>query len=106
MPDSEQLSVISFCHSHACGGHFSAKKIAIKILQCGSYWPPIFKDNHQFCKTCERYQALGTISRRNMMTLNPILVVEVFDVWGIDFMGPFPPSFDYVYILVAEDYEP
>lgn len=50
VPDSEQLSVISFCHSHACGGHFSAKKIAIKILQCGSYWPPIFKDNHQFCK--------------------------------------------------------
>lgn len=41
-----------------------------------------------------------------MMTLNPILVVKVFDVWGIDFMGPFPPSFGYVYILVAEDYEP
>ena len=38
------------------------------------------------------------------MTLNPILVVEIFDVWGIDFMGPFPPFFGYEYILVAVDY--
>ncbi|XP_048229061.1 uncharacterized protein LOC125369835 [Ricinus communis] len=32
------------------------------------------------------------------------LVVELFDVWGIDFMGPFPPSHGYEYILVAIDY--
>ena len=36
--------------------------------------------------------------------LNPILVVEIFDVWGIDFMGPFPNSFGFLYILVAVDY--
>jgi hypothetical protein len=39
-----------------------------------------------------------------MMPLNPILVIEFFDYWGIDFMGPFPPSFGFVYILVAVDY--
>ncbi|CAL8988253.1 unnamed protein product, partial [Prunus brigantina] len=38
------------------------------------------------------------------MPLNNILVVELFDVWGIDFMGPFPSSFGYIYILVAVDY--
>jgi hypothetical protein len=27
-----------------------------------------------------------------MMPLNPILVIEIFDCWDIDFMGPFPPS--------------
>ena len=30
--------------------------------------------------------------------------VELFDVWGIDFMGPFPPSLGNRYILVAVDY--
>ncbi|XP_022841909.1 uncharacterized protein LOC111365593 [Olea europaea var. sylvestris] len=30
--------------------------------------------------------------------------VELFDVWGIDFMGPFPTSFSNQYILVAVDY--
>jgi hypothetical protein len=39
-----------------------------------------------------------------MMPLNPILVIEIFDCWGIDFIGPFAPSFGFVYILVVVDY--
>ena len=38
------------------------------------------------------------------MPLNQILVVDLFDVWGIDFMGLFPSSFGYIYILVGVDY--
>ena len=34
----------------------------------------------------------------------PILVVDIFDAWGIDFMGPFPKSFSYSYILVGVNY--
>jgi len=33
-----------------------------------------------------------------------ILELELFDVWGIDFMGPFPTSYSNSYILVAVDY--
>ena len=36
--------------------------------------------------------------------LSNILEVELFDVWGIDFIGPFPPSFGNLYILVTVDY--
>jgi hypothetical protein len=32
------------------------------------------------------------------------LVIEPFDCWGFDFMGPFPPSKGYTHILVAVDY--
>ncbi|XP_057481142.1 uncharacterized protein LOC130768164 [Actinidia eriantha] len=88
----------------ACGGHFSAKKTAAKILQCGFYWPTLFKDSYEFCKACDRCQQLGSVTRRNMMPMSPIFVIEIFDCWGIDFMGPFPPSFGYLYILVAVDY--
>jgi hypothetical protein len=38
------------------------------------------------------------------MPMNVMLEVELFDVWGIDFMGPFPTSFGKKYILVAVDY--
>ena len=55
------------------------------------------------CKECDKCQRLGKISRLHMMPLNPILVVDLFDVWGIDFMGPFPSSFGYIYILVGVD---
>ncbi|KAI5414878.1 hypothetical protein KIW84_040365 [Lathyrus oleraceus] len=38
------------------------------------------------------------------MSQKGMLEVELFDVWGIDFMGPFPPSFGKNYILVVVDY--
>jgi hypothetical protein len=38
------------------------------------------------------------------MPLNPIFFIEIFDVWDINFMGPFPMSFGFLYILVAVDY--
>ncbi|RVW19567.1 Retrovirus-related Pol polyprotein from transposon 17.6 [Vitis vinifera] len=62
------------------------------------------EDAHSMCKGCDRCQRLGKLTRRNMMPLNPILIVDVFDVWGIDFMGPFPMSFGQSYILVGVDY--
>ena len=36
--------------------------------------------------------------------MNTILEVELFYLWGMDFMSPFPPSFNNVYILLAVDY--
>ena len=56
------------------------------------------------CRECNKCQILGKISCRHMMPLNPILVVDLFDVWGIYFIGPFPSSFGYIYILVGVDY--
>ena len=47
---------------------------------------------------------MGNISKRHEMPLQGILVVQLFDVWGIDFMGPFPVSFGNIYILLAVDY--
>nr|GFB77653.1 reverse transcriptase domain-containing protein [Tanacetum cinerariifolium] len=38
------------------------------------------------------------------MPQNSIQVCGIFDVWGIDFMGPFPSSKGNKYILVAVDY--
>ena len=72
------------------------------MLQSGFYWPSLFKDAHTICRECDKCQRLGKISCRRMIPLNPILVVDLFDVWGIDFMGPFPSSFGYVYILVVD----
>ena len=56
------------------------------------------------CRECDKCQRLGKISCCHMMPLNPILVVDLFNVWGIDFIGPFPSSFGYEYILVGVDY--
>ena len=47
---------------------------------------------------------IGNITSRQEMSLTNILEMEVFYVWGVDFMGPFPPSFGNLYILIAVDY--
>ena len=57
-----------------------------------------------FCRNCLRCQQTESISKKDMMPLSLILVVKFFDVWGIDFMGSFPSSFGYEYVLVAVDY--
>ncbi|XP_031111841.1 uncharacterized protein LOC116015815 [Ipomoea triloba] len=58
----------------------------------------------EFVRTCDNYQRTGAIGRRHEMPQKGILEVEIFDVWGMDFMGPFPSSFGNEYILVAVDY--
>ena len=100
----EQLGILNHCYENACGGYFSSQKTARKVLQSGFYWPSLFKDAHTMCRECDKCQRLGKISCRHMMPLNPILVVDLFDVSGIDFMGPFPSSFGYSYILVGVNY--
>ena len=75
-----------------------------KILQSGFYWPTIFKDAHHFYTECLQCQAALNISKQDEMPIQPILEEEIFDLWGIDSMGPFPPSDGKKYILVAVDY--
>ncbi|RDY01431.1 Pro-Pol polyprotein, partial [Mucuna pruriens] len=103
--DSEISSFLHFCHAAAGGGHHGSTRTARKVLDCGFYWPTIFRDAHHFVSTCEQCQRAGTaMSRRHEMPQQPILFCEVFDVWGIDFMGPFPVSNGYSNILLAVDY--
>jgi len=87
VPDHEVQSILSFCHDQACGGHFGGKKTAHKILQSGFYWPTIFKDAQAYVKACPKCQKAGTLGRRNEMPMKPILIIKIFDVWGIDFMA-------------------
>ncbi|GJR86791.1 reverse transcriptase domain-containing protein [Tanacetum coccineum] len=59
---------------------------------------------YELVKNCDSCQRKGKISQRDEMPQNSIQVCEIFDVWGIDFMGPFPSSRGNKYILVAVDY--
>ena len=85
-------------------GHFGGQRIATKVLQSGFYWPSLFKDAHLFVSTYEKCQRMGSISKKDEPSMSTILEVKLFDLWGMDFMGPFPPSFSHLYILLAVDY--
>ncbi|WZZ51926.1 hypothetical protein YC2023_052033 [Brassica napus] len=96
--------ILTQCHGSSYGGHFATFKTVAKVLQAGFWWPHMFKDTQDFVSRCDSCQRRGSITKRNEMPQNPILEVEVFDVWDIDFMGPFTSSHGNKYILVAVDY--
>nr|GEW89049.1 reverse transcriptase domain-containing protein [Tanacetum cinerariifolium] len=85
-------------------GHHGANLTAKKVFDSGFFWPLIYRDAHDMIKSYDTYQRQGKISQQDEMPQNTIQVCEIFDVWGIDFMGPFLSSKGNKYILVAVDY--
>ncbi|KAI3744277.1 hypothetical protein L1987_57354 [Smallanthus sonchifolius] len=77
---------------------------ARQVFDAGLFWPTIFRDAHEMIRACDACQRASNISSRNEMPQNNIQICEIFYVWGIDFMGPFPASRGNRYILVAVDY--
>ena len=104
VPEEKQAHILSMCHSSLCGGHFASRKTGAKVLQSSFYWPTLFKDVIKYSKECLKCQFALNISKRDEMPLQTIFEVEIFYLWGIDFMGPFSPSEGKEYILVAVDY--
>ncbi|XP_048228900.1 uncharacterized protein LOC125369783 [Ricinus communis] len=62
------------------------------------------KDARTFVQVCDTCQHSGNIFACSEMPQNSMQTVEIFDIWGIDFMGPFPSSNGNKYILVAVEY--
>ena len=104
VPEEEMGSILSHYHTLPCGGHFGGQRTAAKVLQSGFYWPTLFKDAHHFVASCDKCKRMGSISKHNEPPMNPIIEVELFDLWGMDFMGPFPSSSSHMYILLTVDY--
>nr|GFA09736.1 reverse transcriptase domain-containing protein [Tanacetum cinerariifolium] len=100
----EAVDILTACHSGPTGVHYGANYTAKKVFDSGFYWPTIYKDAFELVKNCDSCQRQGKISQKDEMPQNAIQVCEIFDVWGIDFMGPFPNSKGNKYILVAVDY--
>nr|GEV33391.1 reverse transcriptase domain-containing protein [Tanacetum cinerariifolium] len=91
-------------HNGPTEGHHGANYIAKKVFDSGFYWLTIYRDAHDMVKSCNSCQRQGKISQNDEMPQNTIQVCEIFNVWGIEFMGLFPSSRGNTYILVAIQY--
>ncbi|XP_073137226.1 uncharacterized protein [Henckelia pumila] len=78
---SEVIPILTFCHSYACGGHFGAKRTARKILDCGFFWPSIFRDAYMFCKSCAQFQKTGKLRSR---WIGPFVITNVFSHGAVE----------------------
>jgi hypothetical protein len=100
----ETWKILEHCHSSPYGGHYGAFCTNAKVWQSEFYWPTMYDDAKAFVRCCNHCQRHGNINTRDAMPLTLNLRIDIFDVWGIDFMVPFPNSEGCEYILVAVDY--
>nr|GEU94986.1 reverse transcriptase domain-containing protein [Tanacetum cinerariifolium] len=96
--------ILMACHNGPTGGYHGPNYTAKKVFDSGFYWPTIYRDAHDLVKSCDACQRQGKNSQHDEIPQNAIQVCEIFDVWGIDFMGPFPSLRGNKYILLAIDY--
>ena len=103
--DDEVYDLLKYFHDGPCGGHFSNQRTGHKILRMGYFWPNIFQDAKKYVQTCDSFQCMGQPTHRDEMLLQYQVVLEPFERWAMDFVGPIhPPSNQKVYILVCTDY--
>ncbi|GKD28503.1 reverse transcriptase domain-containing protein [Tanacetum coccineum] len=88
----EAVDILTSCHNGPIGGHYGANYTAKKVFDSGFFWPTIYRDAHNLVTHCNSCQRQGKTSQRDKMPQNAIHVCKIFNVWGIDFMGPFPSS--------------
>jgi hypothetical protein len=60
-------------------------------LDAGYWWPTLFKDSHEFCKTYDSSYKIGGLKTKNLAKLVITLQEEPFMTWGLGFIGPIKP---------------
>ncbi|MCO5596949.1 hypothetical protein L7F22_051020 [Adiantum nelumboides] len=101
--EEEYVPILQQAHSGQAEGHFSAEKMAKSILYAGIWWPTLFMDVEKRCDDCQRTK---TPRGRDDMPLRSMMEARAFAKWGIDFVGPCPPTYKShaQYIIVVTDY--
>ncbi|XP_060210658.1 uncharacterized mitochondrial protein AtMg00750-like [Lycium barbarum] len=98
------MDILKARHDSPVEGHHSENWSSAKVLECGYYWPTLYHDASLMVKSCDEFQRHKAIFRRHEMPMKYVMEVELFDMWGFDFMGHFISSGGMIYNLVAVDY--
>ena len=88
--EHERDNIMHEAHYGPARGHFQADTAAKKIQQSGLWWPTLYKDWKKFVSQFDRCQRLGKpllSTEMPLMSVNPSLT---FEIWAINFIGPFP----------------
>jgi transposase InsO family protein len=104
VPREERLEILRKCHSTQYGGCYSHFRTQAKVWCSRFCWPEMHEDTKRYVASCPKCQRTENISQRNSMPLRYNLPIDLFDVWGIDFMGTFKNSHGYEHILDMVDY--
>ncbi|XP_074561342.1 uncharacterized protein LOC141817608 [Curcuma longa] len=97
--------VMKEVHQGCCGNHLGGRSLARKLLLAGYFWPTLQADAAQMVATCLHCQRHQHFSHQPTELLRAATTSCLFDQWGMDIVGPFPPGPQQKkFLLVAVDY--
>ena len=86
--DFEQSCILTEAHGGAARGHYAGKEIVRKVLHAGLWSPTLHKDAKAYCRAYDACKITGRPSRRDELPLIPHVMLQPFEKWVIDFVGP------------------
>ena len=104
LPKQCRRTVLQLAHDKPMAGHLGKDKTAKRILQ-RFYWPTLFKDVAEYCRTCGICQKASRTKEKRAPLIPLPVVTEPFQKVAMDIVGPLPRSRSgNRYILVICDY--
>ncbi len=104
---SEAQIILKELHEGVARGHFVANITPKKILGARYWWPTLFKDIHEFCRSYDNCQKIGRLKSKIWAKLITTLLEESFMKWGLYCIGPIKPARRLIwnkYILITTYY--
>jgi hypothetical protein len=65
---------------------------AEKVLDARYWWPIMYRDVHDYCKSCDACQRIRGLTTQSLTKLVINLLEEPFMKWRFDFVGPIKPT--------------
>nr|XP_027067453.1 uncharacterized protein LOC113693070 [Coffea arabica] len=79
----EFQSILAFCHTFACGGHFGPKRTAHKVLESGFYWLSLFKNVYVFFDYVSKWMEAKAIRTNDSKVVAPFIRSNIFVRFGM-----------------------
>lgn len=104
LPQVCRKTVLDLAHNIPLAGHMGRDK-TLRRVQQRFYWPTLFKDVAEYCRSCPGCQKTNSRGQRKMPLVSLPIIQEPFARIAMDIVGPLPRSRKgNRFILVVCDY--
>jgi ribonuclease HI len=102
---TEGQELMKEIHAGLCGSHIGSRPLLGKVFRQRFYWPKVASDAADLVQKCENFQRCAKDQKQPSSLIQLIQPTWPLQRWGLDLLGPLPPSQGNLkYVVVAVEY--